>query len=324
MRGEFEQIRKVWAPLTAGAPGAYDLRNDAALITPPTGEDLVVTLDTLVEGIHFLADDPPDLLARKALRVNLSDLASMGATGIGYLLSTAWSPRIDNAWIESFAAGLAADQGEFAVLLLGGDTVRTPGLLTLSITAFGSVPTGRALTRSGARPGDLLYVSGCIGDGGLGLLSRRGDLRFLSLEEQAHLEQAYRLPQPRLALGGALIEFASACLDVSDGLLADVAHLAEESGLQATIEGARVPLSSAATSAIAAEPDLFALALSGGDDYELAFALPPQHQAAVEALSQQLDLPLTCIGRFTKGEGLLLLDRSGQPLELDGRGWVHF
>ena len=165
MRGEFEQIRKVWAPLAAGAAGAYDLRNDGALVTPAPGEDLVVTLDTLIEGIHFLADDAPDLLARKALRVNLSDLAAMGATGIGYLLSTAWSARIDDAWIETFAAGMAVDQQEFAIHLLGGDTVRTPGPLTLSVTAFGSVPRGRALTRSGARAGDLLYVSGCIGDG---------------------------------------------------------------------------------------------------------------------------------------------------------------
>lgn len=324
MRGEFEQIRKVWAPLAAGAPGAYDLRNDAALVTPPPGEDLVVTLDTLVEGIHFLADDPPDLLARKLLRVNLSDLAAMGAKGIGYLLSTAWTPRIDDAWIETFAAGMAADQEEFAVHLLGGDTVRTPGPLTFSITAFGSVPRRRALTRSGARPGDLLYVSGWIGDGALGLMSRRGELRFLSLQEQAYLEQAYRLPQPRLALGAALVDLASAGLDVSDGLLADVAHLAEESGLQVTVEGARVPLSAAATSAVAADPDLFGLALGGGDDYELAFALPPERQAQVTALAEELGLPLTCIGHFSEGEGLQLLDREGQPLELTGRGWVHF
>ncbi len=324
MRGEFEQIRKVWAPLAAGAPGAYDLRNDAAVVRPPPGEELVVTLDTLVEGIHFLADDPPELLARKLLRVNLSDIASMGGRALGYLLSTAWSSRIDDAWIEAFAAGLAADQAEFSVHLLGGDTVRTPGPLTLSLTAFGSVAQGRGLTRAGAAPGDLLYVSGCIGDGAMGLLCRRGELRSLSLQEQDYLEQAYRLPQPRMALGQALLGLASACLDVSDGLLADVSHLAKESGLRATIEAPKVPLSTATASAVAADPEMFALALSGGDDYELAFASPPSHQRHIEALSQQLGLPLTCIGHFSDGDGLVVLDREGEPLELGGRGWVHF
>lgn len=324
MRGEFEQIRKLWAPLAAGSPGAYDLRNDAALVTPPPDQDLVVTLDTLIEGVHFLPEDPPDLLARKALRVNLSDLAAMGAKAVGYLLSSAWSARIDDAWMETFASGLARDQEEFSIHLLGGDTVRTPGPLTLTITAFGSVARGRALTRSQARPGDLLYVSGYIGDGALGLLSRRGDLRYLSLEEQEYLERAYRLPQPRLALGTSLVGLASACLDVSDGLLADVAHLAVESGLQATIETAEVPLSPAATSAIAAAPELFEIVLTGGDDYELVFALPPQGEAKVQELAGRLQLPLTRIGHFSEGQGLRLLDRSGQPLELAGRGWVHF
>lgn len=324
MRGEFEQIRKLWAPLAAAAPGAYDLRNDAAVVTPPADEELVVTLDTLIEGVHFLADDPPDLLARKALRVNLSDLAAMGAKGIGYLLSTAWSARIDDAWMESFAAGMAADQEEFAIHLLGGDTVRTPGPATFTITAVGSVPRSRALTRSGARAGDLLFVSGCIGDGALGLMSRRGELRYLSLQEQAYLEQAYRLPQPRLALGCALVELAHAALDISDGLLADVSHVAKESGLQATIRTAAVPLSAAAQSALAAEPELFETVLTGGDDYELAFALPAERAPEVEALAARLELPLTCIGHFSAGEGLHLQDRSGQPLELAGRGWVHF
>lgn len=324
MRGEFEQIRKVWAPLAAGAPGAYELRNDAAVVTPPPGEELVVTLDTLIEGVHFLADDPPDLLARKLLRVNLSDIASMGGRALGYLLSTAWSPRIDDSWVETFASGMAADQKEFDVHLLGGDTVRTPGPLTLSLTAFGRVAQGRALARSGARAGDLLYVSGCIGDGALGLLSRRGELRFLSLAEQEYLDRAYRLPDPRMTLGPALVGLASACLDVSDGLVADVNHLAEESGLQVTIETARVPLSTAASSAVAADPDLFRVVLGGGDDYELAFAAAPQERDRVVALSEQLDLPLTCIGHFSEGEGVRLLDRDGRPLVLAGRGWVHF
>ncbi|WP_366553305.1 thiamine-phosphate kinase [Aquibaculum sediminis] len=324
VRGEFDQIARYFAPLAAGAPGAFGLGNDAAVLSPPPGEELVVTLDTLVEGVHFLPEDPPDLLARKALRVNLSDLAAMGARPLGYLLSTAWSSRIDDAWIERFTQGLAADQETFGLHLLGGDTVKTPGPLTLSITAFGSLPRGGALTRSGAKAGDGLYVSGRIGDGALGLLALRGGLRHLSLSEQKLLEQAYRLPEPRCTLGPALIGLANACLDVSDGLLADAGHLAEESGLQVIIEAPAVPLSDAAQSALAEDPELFTQVLTGGDDYELAFAVPPDQQARLDEISEQLGLPLTRIGRFITGTGVTVHDRRGQPLTLEGRGWVHF
>ncbi|MDF2095220.1 thiamine-phosphate kinase [Aquibaculum arenosum] len=324
VRGEFDQIARYFAPLAAGAPGAFGLRNDAAVLSPPPGEELVVTLDTLVEGVHFLPEDPPDLLARKALRVNLSDLAAMGARPLGYLLSTAWSSRIDDAWIEGFTNGLAADQKTFGLHLLGGDTVKTPGPLTLSITAFGSLPRGGALTRSGAKTGDGLYVSGRIGDGALGLLALRGALRHLSLSEQEQLEQAYRLPEPRCSLGPALIGLANACLDVSDGLLADAAHLAEESGLQVIIEAPAVPLSDAAQAALAEDPELFTQVLTGGDDYELAFAIPPVEEPKIAVLSQELGLSLTRVGRFAEGAGVLILDRGGRPLTLEVRGWTHF
>lgn len=324
MRGEFELIAKVLAPLAAGAPGAFGLRNDAAVLQPGPGEELVVTLDTLVEGVHFLPEDAPDLVARKALRVNVSDLAAMGARPIGYLLSTAWSARIDDAWVERFAAGLKQDQEAFGIHLLGGDTVKTPGPLTLSVTAFGGLPAGSALTRSGARAGDLLYVSGRIGDAALGLLALRGSLRFLPLAQQQELEVAYRLPQPRVALGQALPGLASSCLDVSDGLLADVAHLAEESGLAVTLDAAAVPLSGAAQAALAEDPELLALVLSGGDDYELAFSIAPPREAEVTALARKLELPLTRIGRFEAGKGIRVLDREGRELDLHGRGWTHF
>lgn len=324
MRGEFEQIAALFAPLAAGAPGAFGLRNDAAVLQPPPGEELVATLDTLIEGVHFLPEDPPELVARKALRVNLSDVAAMGAAPSGYLLSTAWSPRVDDTWAERFAAGLAEDQAAFGIHLLGGDTVRTPGPLTVTLVAFGSLPAGSALTRSGARSGDLLYVSGRIGDGALGLLAARGRLRFLPLAQQQALEEAYRLPLPRLALGPALRGLATACLDLSDGLLADVAHLAEESGLGAVIEAAAVPLSEAAAAALAEDPELLTLVLGGGDDYELAFAVPPERAAEVAALAGRLALPLTCIGRFQAGEGVTALDRDRRPLPLGTRGWTHF
>jgi thiamine-monophosphate kinase len=326
MRGEFQIIADFFAPLAAGAPGAEGLRNDAAVFDAAPGHSVVVTVDAMVEGVHFLSDDPPGSVGRKLLRVNLSDLAAMGARPVGYLLAAAFSKRIDDPWIQAFVDGLAADQRDFGVHLFGGDTVSTPGPLTLSLTAFGDVPVGRALPRAGAKAGDLVYVSGTIGDGALGLKALRGDLENQSEADTAYLAGRYRLPTPRVALGQALSAqgLATAALDVSDGLVADLGHICETSGLAAEVEAAKVPLSTAAERVLGRDPGLRAAVLTGGDDYELLFTVSPDRAAEVADLAARLGLPLARIGTMQPGAGVRVVDDSGRPLDLPRAGWSHF
>ena len=334
MIGEFELIQRYLRPLAADSPGAFALTDDAALLSPPPGRDIVVTADAMVAGVHFLPDDPPDLVARKLLRVNLSDLAAMGAAPIGYLVAASWPDDIGRAsagdgsedWFAGFAAGLAADQAEFGIVLLGGDTTRTPGPMILSLTAVGAVPAGRCLRRSTARAGDLLFVSGSIGDGTLGLEVLRGGLAGLSPEHGAALADRYRLPRPRLALGQRLLAegLASAALDVSDGLVADLGHIAETSGLAACLEAAAVPLSPAAQAVLAAEPARLRQVVTGGDDYELLFTVAPAQAAGLAALSEELGLPLTRVGAMSAGQGVSVRDAAGAELSLERAGWTHF
>jgi thiamine-monophosphate kinase len=326
VRGEFELIAEYFAPLASGAAGSLGLTDDAALLTPPAGRDLVLAADAMIEGVHFLPDEPPDLVARKLLRVNLSDLAAMGAEPLGYLLTAAWPASKDEDWIAGFAKGLADDQGIFPVHLIGGDTTRTPGPLALSLTAVGSVPAGRCLRRGTARAGDLLFVSGTIGDAALGLKVLQGELTAPDENDRASLVGRHRLPVPRLALGRALLEegLATAAIDVSDGLIADIGHIAETSGLAARIEAAAVPLSAAAGRAVAQSADLRAAIFGGGDDFELAFAAAPEAAEALAALAVRLDLPITRIGVLTDGEGVRLVDESGDQVPLSSAGWTHF
>jgi len=326
MRGEFELIARYFTPLAEAAPGAQGLRNDAALFDPAADDSLVLTVDTMVAGVHFLPEDPPETIGRKLLRVNLSDLAAMGARPRGYLLATAFPRDVDEAWIAAFAAGLAEDQAIFGVALYGGDTVSTPGPLTLSLTAFGEVPKERALSRATARAGDLVYVSGTIGDGLLGLEALRGGLPGVPEHQRAYLAARYRLPEPRLELGRRLAEdsLASAALDVSDGLAADLGHIAEESGLAAEIEAGAVPLSPAARAALEAAPERLPELLGGGDDYELLFTVEPGRAGEVAALAATLDLALTAVGHMAPGQGLRVRDPAGRRMTLTGSGWQHF
>ena len=324
--GEFELIKRYLAPLAGAAPGALGLRDDAALIVPPAGSELVLTADALIEGVHFLGDDPPDQVARKLLRVNLSDLAAMGARPLGYLMTVAWPQPLEEAWVAAFAAGLADDQKTYGLALLGGDTTRTPGPLSLSLTALGAVPAGRALMRSTAAAGDLVYVSGSIGDGTLGLEVRGGGLVQLAAHQRDYLAERYRLPQPRLALGQALADsgLSRAAIDVSDGLAADLGHLLEASGLCATLAAAALPLSEAGEAALAAEPALLERLITGGDDYELLFTAAPERAAEVAALADRLALPLTRIGQLQAGSGLTVRDAGGKAIPLASAGWTHF
>ncbi len=320
---EFALIARHFRPLAAAAPGALALSDDAALLEPPAGRTLVLAADAMVAGVHFLPDDPPETIGRKLLRVNLSDLAAMGAAPLGYLMTTALSPATGDAWLAAFSAGLAEDQARFGCFLLGGDTVSTTGPVTLSLTIIGSVAPGAALRRTGARAGDELWVSGTIGDGALGLLALTGRLAALSEAGRAALAARYRLPEPRLALGAALAGLATACMDVSDGLVQDVGHLTRAAGLSAVIEAAAVPLSEAAREAVAAEPSLLSRCLTGGDDYELAFAAPPGAAAALREAASAAGVAITRIGRFVAGEGVTVTGPDGAPMTFARGGWSH-
>lgn len=323
--GEFELIERYFAPLAARTEGTFGLHNDAAVLPLAAGERLVATVDTMIQGRHFL-DCPPDLVARKLLRVNLSDLAAMGARPFGYLLAAAWPLEIEEGWIAAFAEGLAADQKTYGIALYGGDTTGTPGPMTLSLTAFGAVAGGAALDRGSLRPGDDLYVTGSLGEGWLGLLAVRGELESLPAATRDALIARYRLPEPRLAVGRALLEeaLARSALDVSDGLAADLGHLLEASGVAAEVELAAVPVSAAAEAALALLGRPRQAVLVGGDDYELAFAAGPGEREAVAALAERLGLPISRIGRVTEGQGLAVLDAAGAPVVLDKPGWTHF
>lgn len=314
---EFALIARHFLPLAG--EGALGLGDDAALLDPPAGRQLVLAADAMVAGVHFLPDDPAGTIGRKLLRVNLSDLAAMGAAPLGYLMTCAFPRGTGDDWVAGFVAGLAADQREFGLAVLGGDTVSTPGPATFSLTILGTVAPGAALRRVGARPGDEVWVSGTIGDGALGLLSLTG-----RLAPDAHLAERYRLPRPRLALGQALAGIARAAMDVSDGLAQDLGHLARAAGCGAVIEAAAVPLSDPARAALAADPGLLPRILGGGDDYELLFAAAPGDADRVRAAAAATQTPVSRIGRFLDGAGVAVLDASGGPVELPVAGWSHF
>jgi len=325
-RGEFELIERYFAPLAKKAPGAFGLKNDAALLDLPEGRTLVTTLDTIVEGVHFLPDSRPEDVACKLLRVNLSDLAAMGAKPFGYLLSVAFPAAPSDDWLDGFAAGLSADQEAFGVVLLGGDTTSTPGPLTLSLTAFGTVEGRKTLLRTTARPGDKIYVSGTIGEGFLGLLSLRGEIAPERPGDAGQFSERYWRPIPRLALGQALLarDLASAALDVSDGLVGDLGHISSGSGLSAVLRAADVPLSPAARRAIGGSTEMLSAVLTGGDDYELLFSADSVQDDALKALARELHLEITCIGEMGPGAGVTVVDARGQTLRLDKPGWRHF
>lgn len=323
--GEFALIARHFRPLAEGVPGALALADDAALLDPPPGRTLVLAADAMVAGVHFLPGDPPGTIGRKLLRVNLSDLAAMGAEPLGYLMTTALPPDMTPEWLDEFARGLKEDQRSFGCGLLGGDTVSTPGPLALSLTVVGSVAPGRALTRAGAREGDAVWVSGTIGDGALGLLALTGRLPGVAEGPCAALADRYRLPRPRLALGRRLSGLATACLDVSDGLVQDLGHLCRAAGLSAELDAAAVPLSEAARAAVAADPALLAHCLTGGDDYELVFTAPATASAALARLAAEAGIPLARIGRMVAaGEAEVgVRGADGAELPLERTGWSH-
>ncbi len=320
--GEFERIARFFAPLAA--PEALKLLDDVAIIPGPPGEQYVLKTDAIVEGVHFRPDDPADQVAQKLLRVNLSDLAGKGATPVGYLLTTALPRERDEAWLEVFAQGLARDQREFGIGLLGGDSVATTGPVMLSVAAVGRVRAGAAVLRSGARPGDVVFVSGTLGDGALGLKVLRGELPILAQMEREFLADRYRLPRPRLRLGQRLVGIARAMMDVSDGLVADLGHICEASGVGAVLEAARLPLSVAGRAAISADGSLLRAAFAGGDDYELLFTAAADAAGAIATVAAEIGVPVAAIGHIESGKAVRLLDPTGAPISVVDGGYRHF
>ncbi len=298
-------IAEIFAPLAADTPGAFNLRDDAASLSLPAGQDLIVTTDAIIAGVHFLADDPADKIAAKALRVNLSDLAAKGAVPFGYTLTLALNAEVGLDWLKLFARGLKADQEKYGIALYGGDTVRTPGPLSLSITAFGIVEAHRMVQRFGAQAGEVLYVTGTIGDAALGLLiaTARNLIPpdFASSEHGQYLLERYRCPQPRCALIPAVSKYATAAMDISDGLVGDIAALVNVSGVSAEIDLENIPLSKAARHLIGTRQDLLKRALTGGDDYEIACTVPSGETADFEALANRSGVAVSKIGVITRG-----------------------
>jgi len=313
-------IARYFKPL-AKHPGAFGFADDAAAITPPAGYDLVLKTDGLIAGVHFFPDDPAEGVGRRALRVNLSDLAAKGAAPLGFLLAIALPTDFSEDWLAGFTRGLGSDADAYGCPLLGGDTDSTPGPTSISVAAFGTVPTGTMVKRSGAKVGDHVFVSGTIGDAALGLRTRKGELADAS----GHLVSRYRVPQPRVALAEVLRVHANAAMDISDGLVGDLTKLCAASNVSAEIEVGRVPLSDAASSALGSDCELIKPILTGGEDYEILCAIAPDRIAAFQSAAAQANVPVTEIGHVVAGTAPpRFLNPEGQPLTFLHTSYSHF
>jgi thiamine-monophosphate kinase len=312
MGDEFSRIARYFAPLAG--PEGLGLQDDAAIFTPPSGRELVLTVDQMLEGIHFLTGDAPDLIARKLLRRNLSDLAAMGAVPSGYLLTTALPPGIDEAWLEAFANGLAQDQAEFGINLFGGDSSSSQQHISLTVTMIGHIAPGSALRRNGAKPGDEIWVTGTIGDAALGLRARRDEF----CDPSGFLTRRSLLPSPRIGL--RLANIATAAIDISDGLLQDLAHICTASGVSAVIHSDLVPKSPAVA---ALDNDMLEALLTEGDDYELLLAVPAENSAQLVIACGNMSI--SKIGHFFAGDSRVkILGPDFHELKFANPGWRHF
>ena len=323
---ENELIARFFAPLAG--EGGLGLRDDAAWLRPAPGHDLVLTVDGLTAGIHFLPDDRPPSIARKALAVNVSDLAAKAAEPSGFLLTLGLPDDWTEAWLAGFAGGLGKAAEDFRCPLLGGDTVRANGPLWLSITALGLVAAGRLVPRGGARPGDRLCVTGTIGDAALGLALRRGERPAwaapLGPDERGALVDRYLHPQPRLAVAGALRAHASAAMDVSDGLAGDLAKMMCAGGTTAAVDVAAIPLSPAARAALAGDPNLIDLVVTGGDDYEILCAVPEEGLESFLAEAASAGVAAAAIGIVQGGDGLPVFRDGSRERRYEQGSFSHF
>jgi thiamine-monophosphate kinase len=322
--GEFDLIKSLLAPLAKTFPGAMALTDDAAVFAPRAGHEVVVTKDAVVAGVHFLTTESPEAIAARALSVNLSDLAAMGATPTTYFMALMLPEELDADWLGRFTGQLAAQQEAYGIALAGGDTVSTPGPLAITITALGEVPAGTALIRGGACSGDDIYVSGCIGDATLGLALLKKDLAIADENDRRALIARHRTPMPRLRLGQSLRGLASAAIDVSDGLVADLEHICTASGVGAEVRLASIPLSPPARRLLTDGPAWFDKMLSGGDDYELIFSAPPASAGDISNAAREADVAISRIGQITERRELRWIDENGQPRIFASGGWKHF
>ena len=324
---EIAFIADYLAPL-ATDPAALGLKDDAALLTKLPANGLVITADALVAGVHFFENDDPGDAAYKALATNVSDLAAKAAKPLGYTLTLALLKAPTRDWAARFAGGLSRAQNAFGIALLGGDTVTARGAWWMSITAFGDASPRGLIPRGGARAGDLLYVSGTLGDAALGLTLRLGKADFeqaLSPENRDFLLKRYLYPEPRLALSQALAQYASAAMDISDGLALDLSRMCDASNVSAAVEIASIPLSAAANAAATATPRAIEGILSGGDDYEILATVPFEHGAAFETASEEAGVRVTKIGAVKLGAGApVFLKSDGTALALAVKGFEHF
>ena len=314
---EFELIARHFTRPAANA--VLGVGDDCALVDVTNGMDLAVSTDTMVSGTHFFPDVDPENLGHKALAVNLSDMAAMGAMPYWAMLALT-VPNVNHEWLAAFAKGFFDLAQEYNVSLIGGDTTRGP--LTLTVTIMGEVPAGAALRRSGAKVGNDVWVSGNVGDAALAVAHRHGRL---VLAENDYREAVMRLyePSPRVALGQALRGLATAAIDVSDGLLADLTHICRLSGVGATVELASVPVSAIGARHIDTDAGRNAI-VGGGDDYELCFTAHANSRDSIQELTDILGIPITRIGQIKRGKGVSLLGGDGKPVKIDGRGYDHF
>lgn len=324
--GEFGRIERFFRPLAVGVPGAFDLTDDAAVLDIPPDQQLVVTTDAMVSGVHFLPQEDPADLAYKLLAVNMSDLAAKGAEPLAYSLVTALPRAVGDDWVGAFAKGLGAAQKEFKINLLGGDSVATSGPLSLTVTALGLVPFQRMIRRKGARPGDALFVTGHIGDAALGLKLAQGTLTSpVADNDRAYLLSRLRRPAPRLDFVASLRVFGTAALDVSDGLIADLRHLALASKVRLHLDARAVPLSAPALRVLLAQPGLRSAMFTGGDDYEVAFTAPQEKAEDIAAAAASAGIAVTRIGKVVDGEpGLDVSGTEGMSSDFGIGGWRHF
>lgn len=329
IESEEELIGRFLAPLTRGAVEALGLNDDCALLTLKSGQELVLTTDAVAEGVHFFPDDAPEDIAWKALAVNASDLAGKAAEPSGYLMALSFPSAPETQWVARFAEGFGKAQDQLGMTLFGGDTDRRPGPLTVTITAIGLVPAGKLVRRATAQPGDLIFVSGTLGDAALGLQLRRnpGLVRTWGLDATTrdHLLRRYLRPQPRLGLRTALRECASAAMDISDGLAKDLGRMCKASGCGAEVDMRAVPLSQAARRATTSDAQILAPVVAGGDDYEILAAVPPQRKEQFTKLAASSQIEVTEIGKFlAAGTAVMFVGFDGQPVTAGGTGWDHF
>ncbi|MFC7290222.1 thiamine-phosphate kinase [Hirschia litorea] len=321
---EFDLIKTYFAPL-ATSPDAFGLEDDVASLNPPDGRQLIITTDSLVEGVHFLSEDPLETVAQKLLRVNISDVLAKGGTPWAAVLSLTWPSGRDVRQISSFADGLKADLEHWGISLMGGDTTSTPGPLMLGFTLLAHCPQTGPIRRAGAKQGDDIWVTGTIGDGYLGLKAARGELSLSRPEDVALLAWRYRVPEiPDLSIADLISNVAHASADVSDGLVADIDHIAKASNFQAVIALDDVPFSSAAKLCLEEKKVGRLELITKGDDYQTVFTAPPEAKAAILRASLQHGLDITKIGKIQSGQGVLLQRSNGATIPIRSEGWKHF